>query len=76
MNRKQFIKNTTLTAASVALMPATNLFARDTKEKVKLIMIGTGIRGQNNLDLFCGERMWSWLPSAILMTECFPGQKK
>ncbi len=51
MHRKQFIKNTTLTAASLALLPATNLFAANLKEKVKLVMIGTGLRGQNHLDL-------------------------
>lgn len=51
MHRKQFIKNTTLTAASLAVLPATNLFAANLKEKIKLVMIGTGLRGQNHLDL-------------------------
>ena len=51
MHRKQFIKNTALTAASLALLPTTNLFAATVKEKIKLVMIGTGLRGQNHLDL-------------------------
>ncbi|HRI19511.1 MAG TPA: Gfo/Idh/MocA family oxidoreductase [Panacibacter sp.] len=51
MHRKQFIKNTTLTAAALALSPATNLFAANLKEKVKVVIIGTGLRGQNHLDL-------------------------
>ncbi|HMU47330.1 MAG TPA: Gfo/Idh/MocA family oxidoreductase [Chitinophagaceae bacterium] len=51
MHRKQFIKNTTLTAASLALLPATNLFAANVKDKIKLVIIGTGLRGQNHLDL-------------------------
>lgn len=51
MHRKQFIKTTTLTAASLALLPATNLFATNVKDKIKLVMIGVGLRGQNHLDL-------------------------
>lgn len=51
MHRKQFIKNTALGAASLALLPATDLFAANLKEKVRLVIIGTGLRGQNHLDL-------------------------
>lgn len=51
MQRKQFIKNAALGAASLALLPATNLFAANLKEKVRLVIIGTGLRGQNHLDL-------------------------
>ena len=51
MHRKQFIKNTTLTAASLAMLPVTTLFANNVKDKIKLALIGTGLRGQNHLDL-------------------------
>ena len=53
MNRKQFIKNAGLTAASLALLPANDLFANSNavKEKVRLMIIGVGLRGQNHLEL-------------------------
>ena len=51
MHRKQFIKNTTLAAASLAILPATSLFAANQKDKIKLVIIGVGLRGQNHLDL-------------------------
>jgi predicted dehydrogenase len=53
MNRKEFIKNTGLAAASVAVLPsAGSLFAKTkADQKVKLAIIGTGLRGQNHLDL-------------------------
>lgn len=52
MDRKNFIKNTGLAAASLAVLPAGQLFAGGTADaKVKLCMIGVGLRGQNHLDL-------------------------
>lgn len=51
MNRKDFIRNTGLTAASLAVMPATSLFANAAEPKVRLAIIGVGLRGQNHLDL-------------------------
>jgi predicted dehydrogenase len=51
MNRKEFIQNTGLAAASVALAPAVNLLAKTTNTKVKIGLIGVGLRGQNHLDL-------------------------
>lgn len=51
MLRKDFIKQTGLAAASLAVMPASDLFASHTGEKLKLVMIGVGLRGQNHLEL-------------------------
>ena len=51
MLRKNFIKSTALTAASLSVLPASNLFAGTADEKVKMIIIGVGLRGQNHLDL-------------------------
>jgi hypothetical protein len=51
MNRKEFVKNAGLAAASLAMLPETNLFARAADAKVKIGLIGTGLRGQNHLDL-------------------------
>jgi len=51
MLRKEFIKQTGLAAASLAVLPASDLFASHTGEKLKLVMIGVGLRGQNHLEL-------------------------
>ena len=51
MQRKEFLKNTGLAAASLAIMPSTDLFANNADPKVKVAMIGVGLRGQNHLDL-------------------------
>jgi len=51
MHRKDFIRNSTLTAASLALLSSGSLFASTTKEKIRLVVIGTGLRGQDHLDL-------------------------
>lgn len=51
MNRKDFIKSTGLAAASFAILPSSNLFAKVTDKKVKIGMIGVGLRGQNHLSL-------------------------
>jgi len=51
MNRKDFIKNTGLAAASMAVMPAGKLFAANADAKVRLAIIGVGLRGQDHLDL-------------------------
>jgi predicted dehydrogenase len=55
MNRKDFIRNTGFAAASLAVMPSVNLFAGKTDQKVKLAMIGVGLRGQNHLELLLGR---------------------
>lgn len=51
MNRKDFIRNTGFAAASLAVMPAAGLFARSADAKVKIAIIGVGLRGQSHLDL-------------------------
>ncbi len=53
MKRNEFLKATGLTAAALAVTPANKLFATGTKAdlKVKMAIIGTGLRGQNHLDL-------------------------
>lgn len=51
MNRKEFIRNTGFAAASLAILPAGSLFAQDAEPKVRMAIIGVGLRGQNHLDL-------------------------
>jgi hypothetical protein len=51
MNRKEFIKNTGLAAASFAILPGGSLFAQGAEPKVRMAIIGVGLRGQNHLDL-------------------------
>ncbi len=51
MNRKDFVKRSSLAAALMAITPTGNLFAKATEGKVKLAIIGVGARGQNHLDL-------------------------
>src|SRR5271154_3998851 len=48
MNRRTFVKNSAIAAGGFAIIPAGSLFAAD--QKVKLAIIGTGLRGQNHLD--------------------------
>ncbi|MFL5741268.1 MAG: Gfo/Idh/MocA family protein [Flavisolibacter sp.] len=51
MHRKEFIRNTGLAAAAVAL-PHGNIFAKERKDsKLRIGIIGTGLRGQNHLEL-------------------------
>jgi len=52
MDRKHFIKNAGLATASMAVLPFNKLLASgSTEAKVKLCMIGVGLRGQNHLEL-------------------------
>lgn len=52
MNRKQFIKNTGIAAAGIAVMPTEALFSQTKNDqKVKAAVIGVGLRGQEHLDL-------------------------
>ena len=51
MKRKEFIKNTSLTAASLAMLPSMNLFSAGGAAKIRVAIIGVGLRGQNHLDL-------------------------
>lgn len=51
MKRKDFIKNTGLAAAAFAVLPRQTLSAEPADAKVRIALIGTGLRGQNHLDL-------------------------
>lgn len=51
MNRKEFITSTGLAAASFAVMPSMDLFAGKADQKVKIAIIGVGLRGQGHLEL-------------------------
>lgn len=51
MLRRKFIAQTGLTAAAMTVLPSINIYAETKAEKVRLAIIGTGLRGQNHLDL-------------------------
>lgn len=53
MNRKEFVKNAGLAAASLTVLPTATLFPkkRSADPKIKMAVIGVGLRGQNHLDL-------------------------
>ena len=51
MKRRIFLKQSCMTAASIAAFPAINLFANKQDTKVRIGLIGTGLRGQNHLEL-------------------------
>ncbi|WP_431215376.1 Gfo/Idh/MocA family protein [Puia sp. P3] len=51
MNRKEFLRNSGLAALALAAAPSAQLFARKQQEKVRLAVIGTGLRGQSHLSL-------------------------
>jgi len=50
MKRRTFVKNTAIAAAGFTILPSRNLFSKDEK-KVRLGFIGTGLRGQNHIEL-------------------------
>jgi hypothetical protein len=51
MNRREFVKNSSITAAAATVLPGNPLFAATAADKVKVAMIGVGLRGQNHLSL-------------------------
>lgn len=51
MYRKEFIRQAGLAMAAAAVLPANELLAFSSLTKVKVALIGTGLRGQNHLDL-------------------------
>ncbi|MFZ6024502.1 MAG: Gfo/Idh/MocA family protein [Bacteroidota bacterium] len=51
MNRKKFITSSGMAAAAIAMAPVNHLLASNTKEKIRMAVIGVGLRGQNHLDL-------------------------
>jgi predicted dehydrogenase len=51
MKRRIFLKNAGIAAAGFAVTPFSDLLARPADTKVKIGLIGVGLRGQNHLDL-------------------------
>ncbi len=49
MNRRNFVRNTTLATAAISILPTGSLFAQN--RTIRLGFIGVGLRGQNHLDL-------------------------
>ncbi len=49
MNRRNFVKSTGIAAAAFSILPVSELFAQ--KQKVRIGIIGVGLRGQNHLEL-------------------------
>ncbi len=51
MNRKEFVKNTGIAVASLAVLPSAKIFATGADPKVRVAIMGVGLRGQNHLNL-------------------------
>ena len=51
MQRKEFIKGAGVAAASLAMFPNQTLMALNSDIKLKMVMIGVGLRGQNHLEM-------------------------
>lgn len=51
MNRKEFVRTAGLATAAMAVLPGMKLFAAAPDTKVRMVLIGTGARGANHLDL-------------------------
>ena len=49
MKRRDFVKNISIAGAGISLFNPSPLFARSVETKVRLGIIGTGLRGQNHL---------------------------
>lgn len=50
MNRKEFVRTTAFATAAISL-PGKNLWASFADQKVRIALIGTGLRGQSHLEL-------------------------
>lgn len=50
-SRRNFVKNASLAAVGVPLLNTQKMFTQVFADKVKVALIGTGLRGQNHLDL-------------------------
>lgn len=51
ISRRDFIKATSLTGVGLTILPSGVLFSKHNEEKVRIGLIGVGLRGQNHLDL-------------------------
>ena len=50
MNRKEFVRTTALATAALGI-PALRAFAANDDNKIRIALLGTGLRGQNHLEL-------------------------
>lgn len=51
MNRKDFVLSSSAAMAAMAVTPASSLFSTHAENKLRMGIIGVGLRGQNHLDL-------------------------
>ncbi|MFN4315006.1 MAG: Gfo/Idh/MocA family protein [Chitinophagaceae bacterium] len=51
MNRKDFVLSSSAAMAAMAVTPASSLFSTRAENKLRMGIIGVGLRGQNHLDL-------------------------
>jgi hypothetical protein len=51
MKRREFLRNTGITAAGLSIIPEKSIFAGTAAPKLKIAIIGVGLRGQNHLAL-------------------------
>ena len=51
MERRKFLKNSGMAVATMATIPTEKLFAGSSDTKVRMGIIGVGLRGQNHLEL-------------------------
>lgn len=51
MNRRTFVKNAGIAAAAFSILPSSQVFSQSIKSKVRIGIIGVGLRGQNHLEL-------------------------
>ena len=51
ISRKNFIKNSAITAAGLAILPSEIVFANNKMNKIRIGFIGTGLRGQDHVEL-------------------------
>ncbi len=51
MDRRQFVRNSGIAAAAATILPENSVFASSRADKVKIAIIGVGLRGQNHLEL-------------------------
>jgi len=51
MNRRDFVRQTSIATAGFAILPTSSLFNQLNQTKVRLAFIGVGLRGQSHVDL-------------------------
>jgi Oxidoreductase family, NAD-binding Rossmann fold len=56
MNRKEFLKTSSMAAVSLAALPNDDFFKQNTEEKLKVGIMGVGLRGQNHLELLLSRK--------------------